>query len=335
MSTNMRFRIGTNTTSMTCTVLLRLVDAGRVRLDDTLSTYLTRSAGVEDVTFRQLCRNTSGLVDYYSDLAPQFVNNPTREWPPSELVSSGLAATRTAGPSRTWARSNTGIMLLGMALQSATSQDWASLYRQYIFEPLGMSDSSFPAPGQLEIPGPHPQGYVTEVGPAGRPACETVRDVTRLSNSMSGVAGGVVSTVNDMKTWARALAEGRLVSDELMDAQWATVVQGESSPSWQRYGLGAQQLGPLRGNAGAIPGFISATLADPSSGLTVVVVLNNSSAGAGFARTLAERLASIAAKAPPAGSVPAPRIDLPWSEEQTIVSMLAGAVCQPPAVATG
>lgn len=335
LTTDMRFRIGTNTTSMTCTVLLKLVDAGRVKLEDRVSTYLTRSRGAEDTTLGQLCQNTSGLADYYSRLAPHFLNNPTREWSPLEVVSSGLAATSAGTPGGDWAPSNTGIVLLGMALQAATNQDWPSLYRQYIFDPLGMTDTSFPGPNELAIPGSHPQGYATALDQVGQLVCETVRDETELSNSMSGVAGGVVSTLADMKTWARALAEGSLLSDESTDAQWATVPQGAQSPLWQRYGLGGEQLGPLRGQAGVIPGFISATLADPSSGLTVVVMLNNSSAGAGFAQTVARRLASIASKAPSAAGAAAPLIELPWSEEQAVAALQAGAVCQPPAQPAG
>lgn len=329
VSVDMRFRIGTNTTSMTCMVLLRLVDAGRVKLNDPVTAYLARGAGLEGITLGQLCRNTSGLADYHAVLGPQFVNNPTREWPQQEVVSSGLAATRAAPPGGAWAQSSTGIVLLGLALQAATRQDWPSLYRQYIFDPLGLTGTSFPASNELAIPGPHPHGYAAAIDPAAVPVCTTVRDDTELSNSMEWVAGGAVSTLADMKTWAQALAEGSLLSTAATKAQWATVPQGAESPLWQRYGLGAQQLGPLRGQAGAIPGFLSATLADPASGLTVVVMLNNSTSGAGFALTVARRLASIAAKSPAVGSAKAPLLELPWSEAQTVTAMQTGAICAP------
>ena len=335
LSTDMRFRVGTNTTSMTCTVLLKLVDAGRVKLSDTVSTYLPRVAGLDGITLGQLCQNTSGVADYYAELAPQFVNNPTRQWPPLEVVSSGLAAKRVAEPGGAWAQSNTGIVLLGLALQAVTNQDWPSLYQQYIFDPLGMKDTSFPASTDLQIPGPHPHGYATALDQASQPVCETVRDETRLSNSMGWVANGVVSTITDMKAWAQALAEGSLLSEKSAKAQWSTVPQGENSAAWRGYGLGAQQAGPLRGHGGTIPGFISATFADPSSGLTVVVMLNNSNSGDGFARTLGLRLASIASKAPPAGSEEAPTLQLPWSEEQTVATMQAAAICQPAAAPAG
>jgi D-alanyl-D-alanine carboxypeptidase len=330
LSTDMRFRVSSSTRAMTCTVLLKLVDEQRVKLSDPVTMYLKRMPGIDGITLGQLCQNTSGIADYRPELAGQFVNNPTREWPPLEVASSGLAADRIAEPGGAWADSSTGFILLGMALQAATNQDWAALYEHYIFGPLGMDATSLPASADTEIPGPHPHGYAAGLDPAKQLVCDVVHDETRLSPSMAWVAGGVVSTVGDLKTWAQALAEGALVSPKSAKAQWATVPLGANSASWESYGLGVQQIGPLRGHAGAIPGFLSAAFAEPKSGLTVVVMLNNSNAGAAFVQHLAQRLAAIVSKVPAAGTEAAPQLELPWSEEQMVQAMQAGAVCQPP-----
>lgn len=310
LTTDMRFRIGTTTTAMTCTVLLRLVDDGRVSLSDEVATYLPALVGLEGLTLAHLCQNTSGLSDFTPMLTPQFVNTPAREWPARELVANALGKPRTAAPGTEWASSDSGIVLLGMALEAATQRSWDWLYRHYIFDPLGMSDTSFPDSNDLTIPGAHPHGYVSLGG------CADVRDTTEMTNSVAGVAGGVVSTLDDLKTWAQALASERLLTPESADAQWTTVPAGAAAPAWQGYGLGVWQLGTLRGSAGAIPGFLSAALADPATGLTVVVMLNNSTAGAGLARSLAQELAAIASKTPTADGQPAPTVGLPWSVEQ-------------------
>jgi D-alanyl-D-alanine carboxypeptidase len=333
LSTDMRFRIAGNTRSMTCTVLLKLVDDGVVKLSDPVSEYLTRLSDIDGITLGQLCQNTSGLPDYVGQLAPHFVNNPTREWPPLEVLSSGFAANRLGEPGSTFAESSTGFVLLGLALEAATNKHWPTLYQQYIFEPLGMNDTWLPEASEVRISGSHPHGYAAALTTAGQTVCEAIRDETDLSPSVGWVAGGAVSTVGDLKTWVQSLAEGRLLSKKAAKAQWATVPMGEGAPSWQSYGLGVQQLGPLRGHAGAIPGFLSAMLSDPSSGLTVVVMLNNSTAGATFVRELAQRLASIASKAPAAPGEKAPLVELPWAEEQNVAAMQAAAVCAPPAAA--
>ncbi len=334
LTPEMRFRIGTNTTALTCTVLLRLVEEEQVRLDDPVSAYLPLVLGLEGITLGQLCRNTSGLADHTPLLAPQIVANPTRQWPTREVVASGLGAPRVALPGGVWSPSDTGVVLLGLALQQATGRDWPWLYRHFVFEPLTMTNTSLPAPGELLIPGLNPRGYATALDPAGIARCGSVLDVTELSSSAGGVAAGVVSNLADLRVWTQALAAGTLLSEEATDAQWAPVPQGAPTPSWQRHGLGAEQFGPLVGQTGAIPGFISAAMADPNSGLTVIVVFNNSTSGRGFAEAVARRLAAVAADAPARGDEAAPRLDLPWSEEQAGREMRTAAVC-PPADPTG
>lgn len=328
VTTDMHFRIGTNTTSLTCTVLLSLVDEGRVKLDDPVSMYLPRMIGVGGITLRELCQNTSGIGDFTPQLRPQFVTNPQRQWPTMELLSDGLA-TKTAGtPGQVYYPSQAGMVLLGMALQAATGSSWADMYRHYVFGRLGMTQSSFPDPGQNSIPSPHPSGYATALDGAGALQCGTILDETALSPSMGWTASGAISTLSDLKTFVQAQATGSLVSAAAARAQDTGVPLGGTAPSWQTYGLGMLKLGPLRGNTGEIPGFISAMLADPESGLTVVVALNNSSARAGFAQDLAQQLASIAAKAPAKSGKQAP-VALPWSEAQAVTAMKAAAVCQP------
>lgn len=324
LTTDMRFRIGTLTGAMTCTVLLRLVDEKRVGLDDPVSSYLTRLPGVQGITLRQLCQHTAGLGQ--PNLEPQFVNNPTRQWPPLELVSGGLGSTRTGQPGRVWNPSDAGVQLLGMALEEATGDSWPELYRRYVFEPLGLRDTSYPDPQDFDLPGDHPRGWAAALDTEGTPDCTRPVDVTQLSNSMSGVAGGAVSTLADLKTWSQALATGGLLSPDAAEQQWRSVRE-EGAPQWRRYGLGAEQLGPMRGGGGAIPGFLSATLSDPESGLTVVVMVNDSSAGAELALALAQRLAAIAAEMPVSEGQSDAGLELPWTAEEATAQMRVNAVC--------
>jgi D-alanyl-D-alanine carboxypeptidase len=331
MSTAMSFRISSNTKSMTCTVLLALAQAGKVKLDDKVATYLPRMIGLSTITLGQLCQNTSGVGDYKPGLGSQFVNNPTRQWVPMELLSDGLAEPPTAAPGTAFANSNTGFVLLGMALSAATGQSWNDLYQQYIWGPLNMDHTTLPDPGKLTLPSPHADGFATAVDGAGTPQCGTVLDETELSSSMAWTAGGVVSNLDDMKTYSQALAGGTLLDPEYSKKQWTTTRVSDKAPSWQGYGMGVTTLGPMRGNNGNIPGFITSTLSDPKSGLTVVVMLNNSTVGGGFAQELAMQLTSIASKAP-AKSGKAPTIALPWSADQMAAAMASNTICPPKGV---
>ncbi|HEY5224196.1 MAG TPA: serine hydrolase domain-containing protein [Microbacteriaceae bacterium] len=332
MSTSMSFRIASNTKSMTCTVLLALVDGGQVALADPVSKYLPRMVGLGGITLGQLCQNTSGIADYEPSLAAQFVTNPTRQWIPMELISDGLAEPLAGNPGVQFAYSNTGFVLLGMALQAATGRSWSDLYQAYVWGPLGLKHTSLPDSGVLTLPSPHAEGYASALDASGQPICDTVLNDTQLSPSIGWTAGGVVSTLGDLKTYVQALAGGTLVSAASSKAQWATVPLSGSAPTWQGYGLGVVTLGPMRGHDGDIPGFISAMMTEPKSGLTVVVMLNNSTVGGGFAQLLGMQLASIASKVPAVSGSKAPVIALPWSAEQAKQAMDENTICPPKGV---
>lgn len=324
VTTAMDFRIGQVTTSMTCTVLLEMADAGKVDLDAKVSTYLPQMTGTGGVTLRQLCQNTSGIGDYTQELASQFVDNPTRQWVPLELITDGMGAA-PAGSTSSFLASNAGLILLGMALQSASGQDWEQLYDHYVFQRLGMSSSSLPTGDSL--PAPYIRGYATVLNPDNSPQCGTVDDVTVQSPTASWTAGGVVSSLSDLEKYSRALAAGSLVSPKSRTAQWKTVSMGSKAPSWQTWGLGVEKFGPLLGQVGDVPGYLTAMMSDPSSGLTIVVMLNNSSAGASFIQNLGMKLASIASGAA-AVKGKAPSISLPWTSDQADAGMKAAEVCQ-------
>jgi Beta-lactamase class C and other penicillin binding proteins len=330
MTADMSFRIGSLTKPMTCTVLLRLVDEGVVKLDDPVSKYLPRIVGVHGVTLGQLCQNTSGLADYDPGVVAQVTDNPTRQWVPMELMSDGLAQPATAAPGGTWSYSNPGFILLGMALQSATGEDWQQLYAHYVFGPLHLQSSRLPDAGTVTLPPPSPRGYATELDPATAAAkCGSRLDDTELSPSSGWTAGGVVSNLADLKAFAQAFASGRPFSKASAKALWTTTPMPGSNSSWQSYGLGGVQLGPFRGHDGATPGFITSMLSDPKSGLTVVVMLNNSTSGADFAQLLSMQLASIAAQAPAVSGKKAPTLSLPWSSAQAATGLESIAVCPP------
>ncbi|WP_460633250.1 serine hydrolase domain-containing protein [Leifsonia lichenia] len=326
VTADMTFRVAQNTMPMTCSVLLSLVDAGKVELDDALTKWLPGMVGVDGVTLRELCQNTSGIGDYQGQLNAIFLNNPTRQWPALELASDGLATQPFGKPGEKLGVSSTNFVLLGMALENATGKSWQDLYSSYIFSKLGMQSSSYPGPSQLTVPGAHPAGYSVGIDAAGAVVCDPMRDVTQLSNSMGWTASGVVSNVPDLKAYVQALATGSLLSEKSAKAQAAAVPNGSD---WQKYGLGMQILGPLRGSAGAMPGYLSAMYSDPSSGLTIVVALNNSTPGPAFAQYLAQRLASIASKAPAKAKGAKVVAGLPWSEAQMTEAMGKTVPCPP------
>ena len=90
------------------------------------------------------------------------------------------------------------------------------------------------------------------------------------------------------------------------------------------------QAGSLIGQHGSLPGYMTAAYADRETGLTVVIVLNNSRGSSVIARLAAWQLAAIASKAPAASGETAPPAGLPWTPEQMDGDLASVAICSLP-----
>ncbi len=320
------FRMTTLTTEITCTVLLRLVDDGTVKLDDAVDRYVDRIPTLEGITLEQLCRHTSGLADYYPVLRSHFVANPERNWPAVELLSNGLALPRVGPPGEQVRESRTGILLLALALERRTGRSWSDLAQQYVFAPLGLEDTWMPQPGDTtheSVLG----AYSAAIAQNGTIDCAVLLDDSKQSSTMGGAAAGAISTLDDARRLSQAFASGTLLTERTEREQWTPLPLGGSAPAWQTMALGAMQYGPLRGSAGEATGALTAAFTDPESGLTVVVALNNSTSGADFVREVAFALASLGSKAAPAPDRQLPLVELPWSFEQATAKMTELAKC--------
>lgn len=329
VTTDTEFHLGPLTSEVTCTVLLRLVDEGRVSLDDKAADHVDWVPGIDGITLGQLCAHTSGVADYYPGLESHFVANPERIWPPNELLSSGLALPRTGAPGERWAHSRTGVLLLSMALERSTGRSWNDLAEQYVFGPLGLEDTSLPSPDDTELDDGF-GAYSAAIAANGTADCAVIRDDSEQSSSMGGAAAGAVSTLEDTHRLSAAFATGALLEEGTARKQWTPIPLGGDAPAWQSWGLGGAEYGPMRGLAGESAGALTAAFTDPGSGLTVVIALNNSTSGGDFAREAAFALASLASKAAAAPEHEQPVVELPWSFEQATTRMQELAVCPTP-----
>lgn len=315
-----------------CAALLDLVEQGKLSLNRKVSSDLNRQSGIGDITYGQLCAQTSGLADFKTGLGDLFVNNPTRPWPEQELLTNGLAHSPLAWPGLNVNLSDTNALLLDRALHQRTHQTTDEILKSHVFDPAGMSSSWYPV--NLDD-STVPAGTLTPLTYAssgGAPVCDAdPQRIEHFSPDMMRGAGSTITTVTDLKTfWQKYLSggfggeKGKSAIAELLPAQNPERNEqgeptSEADPNGDQIGFGFEKVGPLSGRSGSVPGTISAAYSDPQSGLTVVVALNNSSAGAGFAKALAFQLAALTGA------------ELPWSADDQGGRLTELAVCQAPA----
>lgn len=322
------FHLSGVTTEITCLLLLRLADEGLLALDDPVDDHVADIPGLEGITLEQLCRQTSGLADYYPSLRTHFMQNPARVWSPIELLSNALALPRVGAPGQTYSYARTNGLLLGIALERTTDRSWNDLLREYIAGPLGLSDTTLPPASTLD--GERLIGaYAARPGPDGSPDCAARLDDSLQSSSMGGTAAGARSSLDDAVLLSQAFATGALLSERTAREQWTTAAIPGADP-WVAQGIGGLAYGPLRGTASESTGALTAAFTDPGTGLTVVVALNNSSSGQDFVRETAFALASLASKTPAASGETQPLVELPWSADQAKQRMQELARCSIP-----
>ena len=198
------FRIGNAAEALIVTLLLQLVDDGRLSLDDPLSNWFPTLPGAQQVTLGMLARSTSGYADFVTN--PEFEDafnaNPFQRWEVSELLSLAFARPPLFAPGTSWAFSDTNFLLLGKVLRRATGRPVERLLRQRIWSELGMNDTEMRV--GPHIPAPVMHGYSRERG--------RYEDTTRWSPSWARRFGNVTSTLGDMGRFAEALGTGSLLS---------------------------------------------------------------------------------------------------------------------------
>lgn len=326
LSGDSQFRAAQSSQAVVCAALLSLANDGEIELNRKLLKDMPRQVGIEGVTYGQLCEGTSGIADFKKGFKEVFANNPTRFWPERELIAAGVVDSPLSKPGAEFHASDTNAVLLGRGLSLALQRPLAEILEERVFGPRGMSETTFPLPKSLTVDGSSFAGtnFAMEKGAV---LCDSPQKITEVSNSMLAGAGGSVSTMKDLKKFYVDYVNGAYESGStkgiVTKSKAFTAATAEAPESLERWGFGLMNVGPLWGNAGEITGTISAAFHEPTSGYSVVVVLNNSAAGASFAKNLALKLTSVIAQEAEGGLG-----ELPWKSADMTEALKAAAVCK-------
>lgn len=319
---SIQFKTTSITRAMTCDVLYGMESEGIVGLGDSVTDWVNGVPELAEITLGQLCDSTGGLEPFSGLVMDRWVDVPTRVWEPRELIAYGMSRGLVSQPGSRFRDADTSYMLLGQALQNASGKSAGELYTQYVFEPLGLEDTSLPAtmPTSNVLPGFRSGNIDGEID------CDAPIEVTTLSPSAGGTASGVVSDLDDVARYVRALAQGMRPYDT--DERYAEPFSiSERDPSWFTARGGAYQAGSLLGQFGSMPGYLTSAFSDRETGLTVVVVLNNSRGSGSQARSLSWELAALASKAPAAAGEVVPETGYPWTPEDQAETLADSAIC--------
>jgi D-alanyl-D-alanine carboxypeptidase len=259
-------RIASISKTFTATAILQLADEKRLKLDDRLARYVPGIPYGKQITIEQLLAMTSGIYDYTSDPAfvRAYVDNPLLPFSLHRLVKIIQGGKPLFRPGTSIAYDNSAYYLLGAIAEKVSGQPLTQLIADRIARPLGLHHTLYPATPAM--PRPFSRGYLIE------PAA--IRDVTESNPNVPGGAGAMISTLSDLKVWAKALAVGTLLTPATQARRLTTKVLAQSPKVTIRYGLGIANFNGFLGHDGAIFGYGSCILYLPRKDATIVVLGN-------------------------------------------------------------
>jgi D-alanyl-D-alanine carboxypeptidase len=263
-------RIASITKTFTA-ILLQVAD-GKLSLEDPIDKWLPTVPNANRITVRDLLAMRSGLYDFTAEpkFLRDFTKNPLLKFGPRDVVKVEETHKPVAEPDTETKYTDSNYVLLGLILEKVTGETVERAITKDVIQPLGLEHTSFPTTAAM--PKPFSHGYF-----AGDDGKGKIQDYTAVNPKVAWTAGAMVSTLGDLRRYARELATGALLPASL---QAERVKFGEipnaGGPS-VGYGLGILHVGTWLGHDGAIFGFSTVTMYEPKSGTTIAATANLSS----------------------------------------------------------
>lgn len=268
MKVGIHTRIGSITKTFTGTLIMQLAEQELLSLDDPIGDYVDGVPNGDRITLRQLADMTSGVASYTrsESFTKRYFAKPQTVFTPKELLAAGLAESPLFEPGAQFDYSNTNTILLGMVIEKVTRQPVEKVLEAQILKPLGLTRTVWPGES-TELPEPYAQGFTLQ-GDFARP--EAPSNATHWNPAWAWTAGQLISTLDDLLAYGRALGTGQGLLKEKGQAERLA-----SFPSPSGYGIGMGCVDGWVGHTGELPGYNTSLYYDTTTDTTVVVQTNS------------------------------------------------------------
>ena len=261
------YEIGSITKSMTAVCIMKLVEDGKIKLDDKLEDFYPEYAScpfyseISQITVRNLLRMRSGIHDFVND-PPGFwgeeigieligTGNPTEEDFCSFFEKYGGKIEEQAfcrkpafEQDTKFAYSNTNYTLLAGIIEKKSGMSYSEFMEEIVFKPCGMTDTTSMKNGNVQA--------------------SVKKDAWYSPVNASKGCGDVHSSATDLLKYHRALFGGYLLSEESMKEMMTFV---------DSYGFGWIQMDPWILHGGSTAGFLTFNGVLDKNGKKIYVIM--------------------------------------------------------------
>ena len=269
-------RAGSNTKTFVAVVLMQLVQEGKITLDEPIETYLPgliHGEGIDSskITVRQLLQHTSGLPEYTDTVPGETDIFQVRDnyYSLRDLLDVALSKPAVFEPGSQFRYTNTNYIVLSLLAEKVTHRPLAEQITQRIIEPLGLSHTYYPGPGEEDFRGTHPHGYHRNA------PTDEWQDITRMDPAWGGGAGAMISTPSELNKFFQATFDGTLLNQDSVAEMKKTVDTGGTHGNG--YGLGLINYplscgGTAWGHGGTIHGYQTYDAVGPDGAAVTIAV---------------------------------------------------------------
>lgn len=284
---DMRFRNGAVAFAYVATLLMRFVDQGKVRLNDTVDQWMPGLPLSDKVTVKMLGNQTSGYPDYEEDptFTDDYLRDPFQQFSFKERRAIAFSRPQLFPPGTNWSYSHTNFLVLGKILSKVGGKPLATLLRQQVLRPLGLTSTVSSQTSQ--IPSPVLHSFSSERrGWLGLPADQRFYEESTFWNSAWGTPVGATQTtdVYDLTTTADAMGAGTLLSKSSYKKMTGPHLLGFGKPQdncvpecftqvrGYNYGIGIVRSGAWLLQNPLLGGYSAAMATLPSRQISIAVV---------------------------------------------------------------
>jgi len=272
-----RFEIASVTKTFVATTILRLVEEGRVSLDDTVGQWLPTlncSNISPAITIRQLLNHRAGTYNFGDD--PDFrlalFSDWSRHWQPEEVL--GYVKAPYFPPDADGEYSNTGYVLLGMIIRSVTGSTVAAEMRRTVLDRAGLRSTFMGAEEDWKGDLAHP--HLDFDGDSIHEDLGGYSQIAILSSFWT--SGAEITVPGDLARFGIALFEGGLLNGSSLAAM-RTFQSMDILGTRYDYGLGLMRLTILGRehwvHSGGLFGEYAWLSYCPSTGASLAVTYNH------------------------------------------------------------
>ena len=309
---SMHYPVGSISKQFTAACVLRLVEEGRMTLDDPVAKYFPDLTRAGEVTVRMLLSHTSGYEDY----APQDYTIPawTEPTTPERTISTWAKKPLDFDPGTKWQYSNTNFVLAGLIVQKVSGMPFWQFLKTQILEPAGMRNVLNLDADRARV---EPVGYM-------RYALAPLRPALPEASAWYFADAQMAMPVADLLTW-----DISVINQTILKPSSYAVMQTEiklKDGTGSHYGLGIFVL--MRNgrrelsHSGEVGGFVSQNIVFPDEKIAIAVLTNQdaSAAASQAGRAIADLLLPTASGADDKGATAAAETQV----KQMLTGLAAG-----------